>query len=183
MPRLGSTAARLKLKGIDGGPHKRRSMRINSMQREEPYLGLTCTRRVQRWAFLFGWCAGGAWLSSARVVRCWVKSRNERNPRPMLPAVRPGTHGRLPGSTRRKVGMTSSHHAPYVQGFTHATMAGTKGCDIVRWSESHKASLSSDWGLQLDPMKSESLVIADQHCCGEYVPGPCTHRPSSHESR
>ncbi|MFL9454161.1 hypothetical protein AB0758_24085 [Tolypothrix bouteillei VB521301_2] len=24
---------------------------------------------------------GGAWLSSARVVRCWVKSRNERNPR------------------------------------------------------------------------------------------------------
>ena len=29
---------------------------------------------------------GGAWLSSARVVRCWVKSRNERNPRSMLPA-------------------------------------------------------------------------------------------------
>ena len=25
---------------------------------------------------------GGAWLSSARVVRCWVKSRNERNPYP-----------------------------------------------------------------------------------------------------
>jgi hypothetical protein len=25
---------------------------------------------------------GAAWLSSARVVRCWVKSRNERNPRP-----------------------------------------------------------------------------------------------------
>ena len=36
----GSKAARLKLKGIDGGPHKRRSMWINSMQREEPYLGL-----------------------------------------------------------------------------------------------------------------------------------------------
>ena len=29
---------------------------------------------------------GGAWLSSARVVRCWVKSRNERNPYPLLPA-------------------------------------------------------------------------------------------------
>ena len=79
--------------------------------------------------------------------------------------------------------MTSSHHAPYVQGFTHATMAGTEGCEPVRVSESLKASLSSGWGLQLDPMKSESLVIADQHCCGEYVPGPCTHRPSSHESR
>ena len=45
-----------------------------------------------------------------------------------------------------------------------------------------KTGLSSDWGLQLDPMKSESLVIADQQRCGEYVPGPCTHRPSSHES-
>jgi hypothetical protein len=130
-----------------------------------------------------GRVTGGAWLSSARVVRCWVKSRNERNPRSMLPAVRPGTHRRLPGSTRRKVGMTSSLHAPYVQGFTHATMAGTKGCDAVRWSESQKAGLSSDRGLQLDPVKSESLVIADQHCCGEYVPGPCTHRPSRHESR
>jgi hypothetical protein len=42
VPRLGSTAARLKLKGIDGGPHKQRSMWFNSMQREEPYLGLTC---------------------------------------------------------------------------------------------------------------------------------------------
>src|SRR5690606_23571420 len=29
---------------------------------------------------------GAAWLSSARVVRCWVKSRNERNPCPLLPA-------------------------------------------------------------------------------------------------
>ena len=94
-----------------------------------------------------------------------------------------GTHGILPGSTRRKVGMTSNHHAPYVLGFTHATMADTKGCDTARWSESHKVGLSSDWGLQLDPMKLELLVIADQQRCGEYVPGPCTHRPSRHESR
>ncbi len=40
--RLGSTAARLKLKGIDGDPHKRWIMWINSMQREKPYLPLTC---------------------------------------------------------------------------------------------------------------------------------------------
>src|SRR6266849_4894650 len=40
--RLGSTVARLKLKGIDGGPHKRWMMWINSMQREKPYLRLTC---------------------------------------------------------------------------------------------------------------------------------------------
>ncbi len=40
--RLGSTVARLKLKGIDGGPHKRWMMWINSIQREKPYLPLTC---------------------------------------------------------------------------------------------------------------------------------------------
>ncbi len=40
--RLGSTAARLKLKGIDGDPHKRWIMWINSMQREKPYLPLAC---------------------------------------------------------------------------------------------------------------------------------------------
>ena len=45
-----------------------------------------------------------------------------------------------------------------------------------------KAGLSSDWSLQLDSMKSESLVIAYQQRRGEYVPGPCTHRPSSHGS-
>jgi hypothetical protein len=79
--------------------------------------------------------------------------------------------------------MTSNHHAPYVLGCTHATMAGTKGCNTAKWSESQKASLSSDWGLQLDPMKSELLVIVDQQRYGEYVPGACTHRPSHHESR
>ena len=33
---------------------------------------------------LRAWKTGAAWLSSARVVRCWVKSRNERNPRRVL---------------------------------------------------------------------------------------------------
>jgi len=45
-----------------------------------------------------------------------------------------------------------------------------------------KANLSSDRSLQLDCVKVESLVIADQHCCGEYVPGSCTHRLSYSES-
>ncbi len=51
--RLGSTVARLKLKEIDGGPHKRRSMWLNSMQREEPYQGLTwyCTPPEREEAF------------------------------------------------------------------------------------------------------------------------------------
>ncbi len=78
--------------------------------------------------------------------------------------------------------MRSSHHALYVQGYTRATMAGTTGCDTARWSESLKAGLSSDWSLQLDSMKAELLVIANQQRRGEYVPGPYTHRPSHHES-
>ena len=45
--RLGSTVARLKLKGIDGDPHKRWMMWINSMQREKPYLLLTCWKDLR----------------------------------------------------------------------------------------------------------------------------------------
>ena len=67
--------------------------------------------------------------------------------------------------------MTSDHHAPYVQGFTHATMAGTTGCDLVRGSGSLKTGLSSDWSLQPDSMKAESLVIADQHAAVNTFPG------------
>ncbi len=125
---------------------------------------------------------GAAWLSSARVVRCWVKSRNERNPCPSCQRVMSGTLRRLPVTNRRKVGMTSSHHGPYGQGYTRTTMVGTEGCETARWSQSQKADLSPDRSLQLDSVKSESLVIANQHCRGEYVPGPCTHRPSHHGS-
>ena len=59
--------------------------------------------------------------------------------------------------------MTSNHHAPYDLGYTRATMVGTKSSETVTWSKSHKADLSSDCSLQLDYMKLESLVIADQH--------------------
>ena len=45
-----------------------------------------------------------------------------------------------------------------------------------------KSRLSSDCPLQLEGMKLESLVIVDQLRHGEYVPGPCTHRPSRHGS-
>ncbi len=67
--------------------------------------------------------------------------------------------------------MTSSHHGLYVQGYTRATMGGTKGCDTARWSRSQKAVLSSDCSLQLDCMKVESLVIADQHAAVNTFPG------------
>ncbi len=67
--------------------------------------------------------------------------------------------------------MTSSPHGPYVQGYTRATMAGTESSEPARVSESQKAGLSTDWSLQLDSMKAESLVIADQHAAVNTFPG------------
>ena len=116
----------MKLKGIDGGPHKRWSMWLNSMQREEPYLVLTCISKLMKVSESVAIsiiCTGAAWLSSARVVRCWVKSRNERNPCVLLPS---GSLDRLPCETGRKVGMTSSQYGPYDQGCTRTTMPSTE---------------------------------------------------------
>ena len=48
------------------------------------------------------------------------------------------------------------------------------GDNGTQWSnpaQISKSRLSSDWGLQLDPMKSESLVIADQHAAVNTFPG------------
>lgn len=67
--------------------------------------------------------------------------------------------------------MTSSPHGLYVQGYTRATMDGTEGSNAVRWSQSQKAVPSPDWSLQLDSMKLESLVIADQHAAVNTFPG------------
>ncbi len=97
--------------------------------------------------------------------------------------VKLGTLRRLPAQAERKEGTTSSHHGPYAQGYTRATMAYTECCKLVTVSQSQKVRLSSDCRLQLACMKLESLVIAHQQWRGEYVPGPCTHRPSSHGSR
>ena len=124
----------------DGGPHKRWSMWFNSKQREEPYQPLTWgvwAREIGSFSSA-GSHTGAAWLSSARVVRCWVKSRNERNPHLQLPAVRPGTLKKLPVTSRRKAGMTSSPHGLYGLGYTRATMADTVGSEGAIRSQSSK---------------------------------------------
>ena len=67
--------------------------------------------------------------------------------------------------------MTSSPHGLYVQGYTRATMAGTKRRKPARGSQSEKTGLSSDCRLQLACMKLESLVMADQHAAVNTFPG------------
>ena len=67
--------------------------------------------------------------------------------------------------------MTSSHHAPYVLGYTRTTMGRTESSEPARASEPLKPSPSSDWRLQPASMKSESLVIAGQHTAVNTFPG------------
>ena len=67
--------------------------------------------------------------------------------------------------------MTSGHHGPYGQGYTRATMVRTEGCKPARGSQSHKTHRSPDRSLQLDCVKSESLVIADQNAAVNTFPG------------
>ena len=56
-------------------------------------------------------------------------------------------------------------------GYTRATNGGDSGQRDGNVELISKNHLSSDWGLQLDPMKLESLVIADQHAAVNTFPG------------
>ena len=114
---------------------------------------------------------GAAWLSSARVVRCWVKSRNERNPCPELPSSEVGdfqeTAGEKPeeggddvkSSWPLRVGLHTCYNGSYRRRLSREVERILKGCR------------SPDWSLQLDSMKSESLVIANQHVAVNTFPG------------
>jgi hypothetical protein len=78
--------------------------------------------------------------------------------------------------------MTSSRHGTYVQGYTHATMGNTMGSQGASRSESHQncPQFRLQAATRLHEVGAASNRISA--CCGEYVPGPCTHRPSRHES-
>ncbi len=114
---------------------------------------------------------GVAWLSSARVVRCWVKSRNERNPHPLLPAGYAGNTKETASDKLEEGGDDVKSSWP-LQGGLHTCYNGSDNgklhSDVMRIS---KSCLSSNWTLQLESMKSESLVIADQHAAVNTFPG------------
>jgi len=73
--------------------------------------------------------------------------------------------------------MRSSRHGPFRLGNSCVTMLVTKSSNDANRSKSQKNKLSSDCRLQLAYMKSESLVIVDQHATVNVL-GSCTHRPS-----
>ena len=79
--------------------------------------------------------------------------------------------------------MTSNHHAPYVLGYTRATMAGNK---VKRDGDVKQITKTqSQFGLQSATRLHEAGIASNREseCRGEYVPGSCTHRPSHHGSR
>ena len=77
----------------------------------------------------------------------------------------------------------SGQYFPYIWGYKHATMAGTKGCQVARRSKSHQSR--SQFGLQAETRLHEAGIASNGRSAyyREYVPGSCTHRPSNHESR
>ncbi len=132
----------------------------------------------------FGWTStGAAWLSSARVVRCWVKSRNERNPCELLPASNVGDSVQTAGIKPEEGGDDVKSVWPLRPGLHTCYNAQYNVNRYRKVEEILKTGLSSDRGLQLVCVKSESLVKAYQLRRLEYVPGSCTHRPSHHGSR
>ena len=126
---------------------------------------------------------GAAWLSSARAVRCRLKCHNERNPSPRLPSGNAG-HSVDTAIVRCEEGGDDVKSARPLRPGLHTCYNGRSSRKLPGDRMLiPKPGLSSDWSLQPDSTKPDSLVIAHQPWRGEYVPGPCTHRPSSHESR
>jgi hypothetical protein len=140
---------------------------------------LTCRwYRTERGGTLRGADTGDAWLSSARAVRCWVKSRNERNPCRQL-----HFSGETAGSNPEEGGDDVKSACPLCPGL------------LTRYNGRHRGQLRSDpelipksrpqFRLQAETRLHEGGVASNRRSAygGEYVPGPCTHRPSRHGSR
>ena len=122
-------------------------------------------------------------MSSARAVRCRLKCHNERNPCCQL-LTGSAEDSEKTAIVRCEEGGDDVKSARPLRPGLHTCYNGgyrrqLPGDGMLI----PKTSLSSDRSLQPDFMKLDSLVIAHQPWRGEYVPGPCTHRPSSHESR
>ena len=149
-------------------------MWFNSTQRAEPYQPLTWVSRELRDEILqFGWTpvTGAAWLSSARVVRCSVKSGNERNPHLQLPAGSAGHSGETAGDKPEEGEDDVKSSWPL--------RAGLHTCYNGNYNRSRKGNpelIPKIISVRIvlcnsSSMKSESLVIADQHAAVNTFPG------------
>ena len=148
-------------------------MWFNSRQREEPYQVLTCPLWFPEMDSFSsaGRCTGAAWLSSARVVRCWVKSRNERNPHPLLLTGNAENSKETAGDKPEEGGDDVKSSWPLWPGLHTCYNGGDNESLTCKGMLISKSRLSLDCTLQLEYMKLESLVIADQHAAVNTFPG------------
>jgi hypothetical protein len=125
---------------------------------------------------------GAAWLSSARVVRCWVKSRNERNPYSLLLPGNAGHSGGTAGDKPEEGGDDVKSARPLCPGL-HTCYNGRYNEPRCREVEQISKN-RSQFGLESATRLHEVGIASNRRSArsGEYVPGPCTHRPSHHPS-
>ena len=121
-------------------------------------------------------------MSSARVVRCWVKSRNERNPYFQLLTGRAEDSEETAGDNSEEGGDDVKSSCPLCSGL-HTCYNGDYKEKRYRKVE-RISKKSSQFGLWAATRPHEVGVASNRGsaCRGEYVPGPCTHRPSHHGS-
>ncbi len=146
-------------------------VQFEATRRTLPALDMGRENRGDAVRHLVGVHTGAAWLSSARVVRCWVKSRNERNPRLQLPSGRAGHSEGTAGDKPEEGGDDVKSSWPLRAGLHTCYNGGDSGRQSREGEPISKSRLSSDCTLQLECMKSESLVIADQHAAVNTFPG------------
>ena len=140
-------------------------MWFNSIIREKPYQLLTWRSRFceNRNFGSAGSRTGGAWLSSARVVRCWVKSFNGRNPYFQLLTGKAENFGETASDKLEEGGDDVKSSCPLWAGLHMCYNGSYNGSRRGDSKPILKSCLSSDCSLQLESTKLESLVIADQH--------------------
>ena len=103
---------------------------------------------------------GGAWLSSARVVRCWVKSRNERNPYPMLPAGNAGDSWETAGAKPEEGGDDVKSSCPLRPGLHTCYNGRYKG--LLLREETPIPKSRSQFGLQSATRLHEAGVASNR---------------------
>src|SRR4029077_17067151 len=135
MSRLGSTAARLKLKGIDGDPHKRWSMWFNSTVSEEPYQGLTLPCKRTETCDLRGWATGAARLSSARVVNNLATLRSNAHEKPNYIGGTPDSENQKNRKSENRIASPTYPIHPI-----NPDLVNTEGSPLLKFLEKEKAS-------------------------------------------
>ena len=115
-------------------------------------------------------------------MRCWVKSRNERNPYLQLPAGYAGDSEETAGVKPEEGGDDVKSSWPLYLGLHTSYNAAHKG--MLTRESTQIPKNAAQFGLQAEIRLHEAGIASNRRSAyyGECVPEPCTHRPSSHES-